>query len=41
MGETVLLGSGEQLRIVAITTDLSAELLDAGYNGVLVVEPIG
>jgi hypothetical protein len=38
--EGVLLGSGERLRILAIETGISDRLIDAGFNGVFVVEPV-
>jgi hypothetical protein len=38
--EGVLLGSGERLRILAIETAISDRLIDAGFNGVFVVEPV-
>jgi len=40
VGETLSLGSGESLRIVGIQTGLAPEFVKAGFNGVLVVEPV-
>ena len=39
VGDTFSLGSGESLRIVEIRTGLASEFVDAGFNGLLVVEP--
>lgn len=38
VGDTFSLGSGESLRIVEIQTGLAPEFVEAGFNGVLVVE---
>jgi hypothetical protein len=38
VGETFLLGRGEKFRILEIRTDLLPEMLDAGFNGIFVVE---
>jgi hypothetical protein len=40
VGETFLLAHGEQFRILEIKTDIADELLDAGFSGVFVVEPV-
>jgi hypothetical protein len=37
--ETFSIGSGESFRILEIKTEIADELLDAGFNGVFVVEP--
>jgi hypothetical protein len=39
LGETFSIGSGESFRILEIKTEIADELLDAGFNGVFVVEP--
>jgi hypothetical protein len=39
VGETFSIGSGESFRIIVIKTEIADELLDAGFNGVFVVEP--
>jgi hypothetical protein len=39
-GETFSLASGESLRIVEIRTGLAPEVVDAGFNGVLIVESV-
>ena len=39
VGETFLLGHGEKFRILEIRADLLPEMLDAGFNGIFVVEP--
>jgi hypothetical protein len=33
------LGHGEKFRILEIRADLLPEMLDAGFNGIFVVEP--
>jgi hypothetical protein len=38
-GEVVSLGQGERLRILAIDTDISDELVEGGINAVFTVEP--
>jgi hypothetical protein len=38
VGETFLLGRGEKFRILEIRTELEKEMLDAGFNGIFVVE---
>jgi hypothetical protein len=40
IGEEFLLGEGEQLRILAIDTDIDDELVNSGFNGIFVVEPV-
>jgi hypothetical protein len=37
--EVVSIGPGESFRIPEIKTEIADELLDAGFNGVFVVEP--
>ena len=39
-GELITLGSGEQLRVVATQPDIAEELIERGFNGMLVVEPV-
>jgi hypothetical protein len=39
-GETLLLGDGRRFRILEIRTELLPEMLDAGFNGIFVVEPV-
>jgi hypothetical protein len=39
VGETFSVGSGETFRILEIRTDVTQDVLDAGFNGVFVVEP--
>lgn len=38
-GETFTLGTGETFCILEIQTELAPEILEAGFNGVFVVEP--
>jgi hypothetical protein len=38
VGETITLGAGEQLRVVAIEGEISGELVKHGFDGVFVVE---
>ena len=40
IGETFLLSRGEEVRILAIDTELADELIERGFNGVFVVEPV-
>jgi hypothetical protein len=40
VGETFSVGSGESFRIVEIRTELAQEMLDMGFNGIFVVEPV-
>ena len=40
VGETIMLGDGEQLRILDIETEIAARLVDQGFNGVLTVETV-
>jgi hypothetical protein len=40
VGETFLLGRGETFRILEIRTELQPEMLDAGFVGIFVVEPV-
>jgi hypothetical protein len=40
VGETFSIGSGESFRILEVKTEIADELLDAGFNGVFVVEPL-
>ena len=40
VGETIMLGEGEQLRILGIETEIAVELVDHGFNGVFIVEPV-
>ena len=40
VGETIVLGEGEQLRILAIETEIADVLVDHGFNGVFTVEPV-
>ena len=35
----MLLGDGRRFRILEIRTELLPEMLDAGFNGIFVVEP--
>jgi hypothetical protein len=37
VGEIIPLGRGEELRVLAIETDIADELIDAGFNGIFVV----
>ena len=37
--ETLLLNNGQLLRILAINAEIDEELIDAGFAGVIVVEP--
>ena len=39
IGETFLLDDGEQMRILAIDTEIDDELIDRGFNALWVVEP--
>jgi hypothetical protein len=39
VGETLLLDEGRRFRILEIRTELLPEMLDAGFNGIFVVEP--
>jgi hypothetical protein len=39
VGELITLGAGEQLRVLAIETEIADELLVRGFNGVFTVEP--
>jgi hypothetical protein len=39
-GELITLGAGEQLRILATQPDIDEELVEQGFNGMLVVEPV-
>jgi hypothetical protein len=39
VGETLLVGDGRRFRILGIRTELLPEMLDAGFNGIFVVEP--
>jgi hypothetical protein len=39
VGELITLGAGEQLRVLAIETEIADELLVQGFNGVFTVEP--
>jgi hypothetical protein len=40
LAETLRLGNGELLRILAIDTDIHHALIEAGINGVFTVEPV-
>ena len=40
VGETILIGDGEELRVVAIETEIDEELIERGFNGVFTVEPV-
>jgi hypothetical protein len=40
VGETILLGPGDQLRILAIETEIAEELIERGFNGIFTVEPV-
>jgi hypothetical protein len=40
VGDTFPLGSGERFRIIEIETEIAQELIDAGFNGVFVIEPV-
>jgi len=40
VGETIMLGEGERLRILGIETEIADVLVDHGFNGVLTVEPL-
>ena len=39
-GELITVGAGEQLRILATQPDIDVELIEQGFNGTLVVEPV-
>jgi hypothetical protein len=39
-GETFLMAHGPRFRILEAKTEIAGELLDAGFNGVFVVEPL-
>lgn len=39
VGETIMLGDGERLRILGIETEID-ELVDHGFNGTFTVEPL-
>jgi hypothetical protein len=39
VGETFMLSRGERLRILAIETVISEELVEQGFNGAFTVEP--
>ena len=38
-GEVITLGGGDQPRVVSTQPAIGEELLDAGFNGMLIVEP--
>ncbi len=38
VGEELMLGEGERLRILAIETEIAEELIEEGFNGVFTVE---
>jgi hypothetical protein len=40
VGETIMLGEGEQLRILDIQTEIADVLVDHGFTGVFTVEPV-
>ena len=40
VGETIMLGEGERLRILGIETEIAAALVDHGFNGIFTVEPL-
>jgi hypothetical protein len=40
VGEIVPVGRGKRLRILAIDTDISEELVDAGFNGIFTVQAV-
>jgi hypothetical protein len=39
VGETIMLGAGERLRILAIETEIDEELVERGFNGIFTVKP--
>ncbi len=39
-GEVITLGAGEQLRVVATQPEIADELIEEGFNGMLIVEPV-
>jgi hypothetical protein len=38
-GDVIPLGRGEELRVIAVATDIHQELVDEGFNGVTTVAP--
>jgi hypothetical protein len=40
VGETIMLGDGERLRILGIDTEIADVLVDHGFNGIFTVEPV-
>jgi hypothetical protein len=41
VGDAIILGEGERLRILGIETEITDVLVDHGFNGVFTVEPVG
>jgi hypothetical protein len=40
VGETFMVAFGKSFRILEIRTELAQEMLDAGFKGIFVVEPL-
>ena len=40
VGEVITFGRGEQARILDIETEIDEALIEQGFNGVFVVEPV-
>ena len=40
VGEELTVGSGEQFRILAKSSDVAEEMLEQGINGMWIVEPV-